>query len=78
MFAHHPPLEPARAEVCPRAVLEPRAELNPRAEFKPRSSNRRGVMSARVLIDMRSNGGGAVTVTVAVPATNDALRVLGV
>ncbi len=28
-------------------------------------------MSARVLIGMRSNGGGAVTVTVAVPATND-------
>jgi hypothetical protein len=64
MFAHHPPLAPARAEVCPRTVLGPRAEFKPRAECKPRaesfprSSNRRGVMSTRELIDMCSKSAG--------------------
>ena len=65
--------------VCPPPAIGAGAcsGLPTRAEFKPRSSNRRGVMSARVLIGMRSNGGGAATVAVAVPATNDLRCVSG-
>ena len=52
--------------VCPPPAIGAGAcrGLTTRAEFNPGSSSRRGVRSARVLIDMRSNGGGAVTVTV--------------